>query len=119
MLTDSNNKQHVFAREVKQAITAIKSKYLNTNVSYLDLLSGETGQSFQEKAGDKSELQCVFAFSIGGGSFHEYESFKTVIEQLDQEEDQRDNTLATCKVVYGCDHIFRPNDFLDEILKLN
>ena len=79
------------------------------------MLSGET----TAQVNANQSLNHIFAFSFGGGSFHEYESFKTVIEQLDEEPKDRDRNMAGTKVIYGCDHIFQPTEFLDEILKLN
>ena len=40
MLTDSNNKQHIFAREVKQALNHLRSRYSQQSVKFLDCLSG-------------------------------------------------------------------------------
>ena len=40
MLTDSNNKQHVFAREVKQALTHLRSRYSQQSVKFLDCVTG-------------------------------------------------------------------------------
>ena len=70
-----------------------------------------------EQVQDFPSVDEVFLFSVGGGSFTEYESLKTVIEQIG--EDQKDQVLASVKVTYGCDHIFQPSEFLSEILKLN
>ena len=61
----------------------------------------------------------IFAFSFGGGSYHEYESFKTLIEELDEEPKDRDKNLSGTKIIYGCDYVFQPTEFLEEILKLN
>lgn len=83
-------------------------------MSYLDLLTGEK----QQLVNAQQSLGQVFTFSIGGGSFHEYESFKIVIDQVDHEVADRDKNLASTQVIYGCDHVFRPTEFLDLILSL-
>jgi hypothetical protein len=44
ILTDSNNKQHIFAREVKQALSHIKSRYSQQSVHFLDCLTGKKEQ---------------------------------------------------------------------------
>jgi hypothetical protein len=108
MLTDSNNRMNIFAREIKQTVSNITHKYQQPNVTFLDLLTGKETQQFESD----SQLNCVFAFTIGGGSYHEYESFKTVIEQIDVEEKQRDKSVSNIKVFYGCDHIFTPKTFI-------
>ena len=115
MLTDSNNRSSIFAREIKQVINSILLKYKQPNVSYLDLLTDKESQQFEAD----SQLNCVFAFAIGGGSFHEYETFKMVIEEIDVEEAMKDKMLSSVRVVYGCDHIFDPQTFVQEIMKLN
>lgn len=78
------------------------------------MLSGEKLGLINSKS-----LETVFAFSIGGGSFHEYESFKLLIEQVDLPVEERDSTLSSSHIIYGCDYIFQPKEFLHEILKLN
>ena len=61
-------------------------------------------------------------FSIGGGSFYEYESLKILIEQIEEEDDDSANAAKNeragpggsqkqqplTKIIYGCDHIFQP-----------
>ena len=42
-----------------------------------------------------------------------------VIDQVDEEPEQRDQSLAACKIIYGCDYIFSPTEFMEEIIKLN
>lgn len=115
LLTDQNNQQHVFARELKQSITQVRNKYPSQTTKYMDMLQGETVKLLNAN----ESLQQVFVFSIGGGSFHEYESFKTIIEQVDAEPHEKDRNLNNVKVIYGCDYMFQPTEFLDEILKLN
>ena len=104
LITDQNNQQHIFARDVKQTINNIRKRYTSTSVKYYDMLTGETNQ----QANANQSLNHVFAFAIGGGSFHEYESFKTIIEQLDEKAADRDKNLSSTKVIYGCDHVFSP-----------
>lgn len=89
---------NVFVQEVNQTIMHIRSKYKRDGVEFVDLANG---QSYPIESID---LKQIFAFSIGGGSFQEYESFKNELDVA---------------VVYGCDHIYRPIDFMQEILNLN
>jgi len=64
----------------------VKSKYQSPGVKYLDTFNG----SIIEMP-DPATVSQVVAFSIGGGSFYEYETLKTTIEQADLEEgEQRD-----------------------------
>jgi hypothetical protein len=59
-------------------------------------------------------------FSLGGGSFTEYESLKMVVEEVDDgEEGDGSQAQGLSKIVYGCDHVFTPQQFLTQILDLN
>ena len=128
MLTDSNNKQHVFAREVKQALTHLRSRYSQQSVKFLDCVTGTS----ETLVNAKQSLGQIFLFSIGGGSFYEYESLKILIEEI-QEEDANEASAGKNEkagagsrqrepettIIYGCDYVFQPQEFLQEIMKLN
>jgi len=79
------------------------------------MLTGETHQLIDPR----QSLSQVVLFSIGGGSYHEYENLKITLEQLELEDErQRDASLGHTKIIYGCDHIFQLVEFMNEILKL-
>lgn len=55
----------------------------------------------------KGQLKNVFVFVAGGGSFYEYEC----MQKLEEE--------TKIQILYGSDNIFNPEEFLQELHKLN
>ena len=76
----------------------VRSKYKREGVDFVDLANGKSYPI------ESIDLKQIFAFAIGGGSFNEYESLQNEVDVA---------------VVYGCDHIYRPTAFMQEILNLN
>ena len=84
ILTDQNNRQNIFAREVKQTVGHIKSNYSQQPIKYWDMLTSEQ----HALVDPQKSLSQIVLFSVGGGSFHEYENLKITIEQLELEEER-------------------------------
>jgi len=113
MLTDSNNFSNILARDIEQTLSHLRIRYASQSTSFIDSLTGEKTQLISHK-----DLKQVFAFAIGGGSFYEYETIKVVVEQAEEVQTKAAAAQNKVSVVYGCDHIFQPAEFLEEILKL-
>jgi len=79
----TDNMQDILAGEVTQVISTMQ--YQQPGVKYFDCLTGDSVAQVPKTP------EQVFAFSFGGGSFHEYESLKS---------------LESVKIVYGCDFIY-------------
>lgn len=81
----TDNMQDILAGEVKHVLSTLQ--YQQPGVRYLDCFSGDFVSQVQTMP------EQVFAFSFGGGSFHEYESLKTIED-------------ISAQIVYGCDYIY-------------
>lgn len=101
MLTDSNNFSNILAREIDQTLNHLRIRYTQQGTSFIDTLTGEKMQLVSHK-----DLKQVFAFSIGGGSFYEYETIKVVVEQADNAQSKPTAGQNKVSVVYGCDYAF-------------
>lgn len=125
MISNQSSALNVFARDVKETVSHLRSRYKRDGQDFIDLATGDAQSTSVMK-----DVRQVFAFAVGGGSFYEYESFKLEVEQWDQQQasvsQQPDGGKKEVKraepalsVIYGCDHIYEPRDFLEEILRLN
>lgn len=122
LLSDSNNFSSILAREIDQMQSHVRLKYTQQGTWFLDTLTGEKTQMVSYK-----DMKQVFAFAIGGGSFYEYETIKVIVENIEEAQStpaqpgKASQGTASNKptVIYGCDYLFQPTEFLDEIMKLN
>lgn len=55
----------------------------------------------------KEQTKRVFVFVCGGGSYYEYESMQKLQDEL------------KVQIIYGTDHLFNAEEFLQELQKVN
>jgi hypothetical protein len=86
---------------VKKIITNIQNRVATQHETYCDPRTGDKFQMYRE------QLKNVFVFVAGGGSYYEYEC----MHKLEEE--------TKVQIIYGSDYIFHPDEFLQELQKLN
>ena len=97
MVSDQENASNRFAKDIQLTLGHLRARYSQSGKEYLDLLSG-TRHKLVESTDE------VFAFSLGGGSFYEYETLQEVSVGLLGKE---------VSVIYGTDYVFRLSAFME------
>ena len=95
LLTDQ--KHFIHYNLVKKVVANITGRVVTQNEQFGDPKTGEKYQMFRD------QLKSVVVFVAGGGSFYEYEGMQKLQEE------------TKVQIIYGCDYVFHPLEFIQEL----